>query len=230
MAGKLRLEFFHDCLSCWCYPFSERLRQFVVRHPDVEVVQRVYPMADAPDFFTTVFPDPVTAKREVVLQHWGEARDYERDDRIKCELMMERDFPYPYSIPNSRGCKAAEVVGGQAAHWDFFDRVQRAHLTDCENIGDFDVLKRCAADVGLDVGGWSESFGSEQVAELIREDMAAADRYGVLRNPAVVADARFQLPAEPKSIFGSSISDEALRLFYDDINRRGDLGYHPRVE
>lgn len=35
-----------------------------------------------------------------------------------------------------------------------FDRVQRAHLTECLNIADLEVLRQCAADIGLDVARW----------------------------------------------------------------------------
>ncbi|MEC9342020.1 MAG: DsbA family protein [Pseudomonadota bacterium] len=225
MAEPVTFEFFHDCLSAWAYPFSQRLRRFVADHPEISVVQRVYPMADSPEFFSRLFPDPVAAKQEVVMEHWGEARDYENDQRIDCELMMTRDFPYPYSIPNARGCKAAELQGGQAAHWDYFDRVQKAHLTDCDNIADYAVLKRCAADIGIDAERWAQDVHSAAVRDLVREDMAVAARYGILRNPAIVADGRFQLPGLPKSILGFTISDAALQRFYDDVQRRLGMGY-----
>ncbi|MDR7416414.1 MAG: DsbA family protein [Armatimonadota bacterium] len=70
--------------------------------------------------------------------------------RINADLMATRPFDYPYSMPGLKACKAAEFQGGHAAHWDMFDRVQRAHLTECLNIADFEVLRQCAADVGLD--------------------------------------------------------------------------------
>lgn len=225
MNDAITFEFFHDCLSAWCYPFSARLRQFVADHPEVEVVHRSYPMAQSPYFFQKLFPDPVAAKQEVVMEHWAEARDYEQDPRIDCELMMTRDFPYPYSMPNALGAKAAQMQGGQAAHWDFFDRVQKAHLTECRNIADYEVLAGCAADIGLDADQWRHDVAGARARELVAEDMAVAERYGILRNPAIVADGRFQLPGEPKSILGFSISSEALQRFYDDVRRRMMLGY-----
>lgn len=222
---RLTIEFFHDCLSAWCYPASPRLRRLAAAHPEVEVRQRAFPMATSKDLFTSLFASPEAAKQEVVMQHWGEARDYEKDERIQCELMMSRDFPYPYSLPNALGCKAAELQGGHPAHWDFFDRVQKAHLTDCVNIADYEVLAECAREVGLDADRWRREVRSQQVHAMLGEDLKAAEQYGISRNPALVANGRFQLPGEPKSIFGYSIGMQALERWYDDVRRRLSLGY-----
>ena len=45
------IEFFHDCLSAWCYKASERLRAFAAAHADVHMVQRCYPLAVSPMLF-----------------------------------------------------------------------------------------------------------------------------------------------------------------------------------
>jgi len=221
----ITVEFFHDALSAWAFPFSRRLRAFVAEHPNVTVHQRVYPMAESPDFFSNLFPDPVAAKQEVVMEHWLEARDIENDERINCDLMMERDFPYPYSIPNALGAKAAELLGGQAAHWDFFDRVQLAHLSECRNIADYEVLAGCAESVGLDKAAWQQAVGSDEVKKMVQADMQVAAGYGILRNPALVADGSFQLPGECRSIMGFHINSDALERWYADVQRRLNLGY-----
>ncbi len=226
----ITIEFFHDALSAWAFPFSRRLRQFVADHPHVTVHQRVYPMAQSPDFFSKLFPDPVAAKQEVVMEHWLEARDIENDERINCDLMMEQDFPYPYSMPNALGAKAAEVLGGQVAHWDFFDRVQLAHLSECRNIADCEVLADCAQLVGLDEQNWREAVSSDQVKQMVQADMQAAQRYGILRNPALVAEGSFQLPGECRSILGVWITTEALERWHDDIQRRLNMGYEVLID
>ena len=40
------------------------------------------------------------------------------------------DFARPLA---ERGCKAAERMGGQSAHWDMFDAIQSARLTSPAN-------------------------------------------------------------------------------------------------
>ncbi len=221
----ITVEFFHDALSAWAFPFSRRLREFVEQHPNVTVNHRVYPMAETPDFFSKLFPDPVAAKQEVVMEHWLEARDIEGDTRIDCDLMMTRDFPYPYSIPNALGAKAAELLGGQGAHWDFFDRVQLAHLSECRNIADYDVLADCARSVGLEEQAWRDAVQSDKAKQMVQADMKTAERYGILRNPALVAEGSFQLPGECRSILGFRITTEALERWYADVQRRLGMGY-----
>lgn len=226
MAGpEITIEFFHDCLSAWCYPASPRLRNLVKEHPNINVIQRAFPMATSADLFTHLFDSPEAAKKEVVQDHWAEARDFENDQRINCELMMSRNFPYPYSMPNALGAKAAELLGGQSAHWDFFDRVQQAHLTECNNIADFQVLYDCAHDIGLDADAWQKAVKTKQVHDMLQEDMKVAENYGISRNPALVANGKFHLPGDPKSIFGYSISVDALELWYQDVIRRLEIGY-----
>ncbi len=222
----LTIEFFHDCLSAWCYKLSERLHAFVAAHPEVQVVHRSFPLASSPDFFGgRLFANKTEAKQEVIMVHWADARDFEPDPRINCELMMSRDFDYPYSMPNQLGGKAAEMQGGQAAHWAFFDRVQRAHLTECRNIADWEVLASCADEIGLDVSRWRTDASGEHAHTLVSEDMARAGRYGILRIPALVADGRHLLQGLPKSTLGYCIKEESLDTFYADVMRRRTLGY-----
>jgi predicted DsbA family dithiol-disulfide isomerase len=220
------IEFFHDCLSAWCYKASERLRAFAAAHADVRMVQRCFPLAVSPQVLgQKLYADKREAKRDVVMVHWADARDFEPDPRINCELMMSRDFDYPYSMPNQLGGKAAEMQGGQAAHWAFFDRVQRAHLTECRNIADWEVLANCADEIGLDVPRWRADASGEHAHTLVAEDMARAGRYGILRIPALVADGRHLLQGLPKSTLGYCIKEEALDTFYADVMRRRTLGY-----
>ena len=103
--------------------------------------------------------------------------------------------------------------------------MQVAHLTECNNIADDGVLRDCAAEIGLDVSRWEQDYRSAQARALLAEDMAIAERYGVLRVPALVAEGRFQLPGRPMSILGYFVNAEDIQRWYDDIQRRRVLGY-----
>lgn len=219
------IEFFHDALSAWCYKASERLRALVAADPQVRVIQRCFPLATEPAFFSRLFPNKQEAKQEVVMVHWADARDFEPDPRIDCEAMMQADFDYPYSLPNLLGAKAAEMQGGQAAHWDFFDRVQRAHLSEARNIADWQVLRQCAVDVGLDAERWEADRQTEHAWRLLEMDVEQAARYRVLRIPALVADSGFHCPGLQKSTLGHCIREEVMQCFVEDLRRRRALGY-----
>lgn len=188
----VRVEFFHDVLCAWCYALSPRLRRLVERHPEIGVEHRCFALAPTPDAIVAIFGSKERGKREI-LEHWRAANANDDEHRINADLMASRPFEYPYSMPGLLACKAAEVQGGQAAHWDMFDRVQRAHLTECQNILDFEVLRQCAADVGLDVERWERDYRSAEVWEAVQRDLARAQIYGITGVPTLVAEGRFIL-------------------------------------
>ena len=192
MKDVVRVEFFHDVLCAWCYALSPRVRRLVWENPGVVVEHRCFALAPTPEAIVALFGSREAGKREI-LEHWRAANRNDDAHRINADLMASRPFDYPWSIPGLRACKAAELQGGQAAHWDMFDRVQRAHLTECVNIADDDVLRSCAADVGLDVRKWELDYRSPEVADLVERDLARARLYGINGVPTLVAEGRYVL-------------------------------------
>jgi len=188
----LTIEFFHDVLCAWCYAFSPRVRRLVRERPEITVVHRCFALAPTPEAMVEIFGSKERGKREI-LNHWRAANLNDDEHRINADLMAQRPFDYPYSMPGLLACKAAEMQGGPAAHWDMFDRVQRAHLTECLNIADFEVLRQCAVDVGLDVGRWERDYGSAAVREAVERDLARARLLGITGVPTLVAEGRFGL-------------------------------------
>ena len=224
MSDKITIEFFHDAMSCWAYPLSPRLRNLVAKHPEVEVVHRSWVLIWAPEEQEKIFKTKAAAKEEIVMLHWAEARRIEPDDRIQCEKMMAQPFDYPYSIPNLLASKAAERQAGHAGHWDYFDRIQKAHLTECRNIADTAVLRDCAKDIGLDVARWEKDFTDDATRKMMMDDVARARQFGLMRTPALLANGKYQLNGHPKSTFGATISTEVLDIFYADIKRQAERG------
>ena len=66
-------------------------------------------------------------------------------------------------------------------------------MTDCDNIADFEVLKKCAADVGLDVEQWAKDFRSDKVKQMLDEDLYRAYQYGVNSVPTLIANGKYKL-------------------------------------
>ena len=66
-------------------------------------------------------------------------------------------------------------------------------MTDCDNINDFEVLKKCAADVGLDVEKWEKDYHSQQVRQMLDEDLYKAYQYGVNSVPTLIANEKYKL-------------------------------------
>jgi len=223
-AQPITVEFFHDVMSCWCFHTSERMRELVKLHPEINVIHRSWPLATDPSLMTKIFPSADAAREEICGEHWKDAHDVESDPRINYELMLTRTFDYPYSMPSQRGCKAAQRQGDQEAHWDFFDRAQQAHLTECINTADYEVLEMCAEDVGLDTTQFRKDWNDPTIEDEIYADMAIANGYGLVRAPTLVAEGKVQCHGETWSTFGHRITMERLQTWYDDIQLARSLG------
>lgn len=70
---------------------------------------------------------------------------------------------------------------------------KKAHLTECYNIADFEVLKMCAKEVGLDLSQWEKDYHSEIVKQKLEEDFHRARMYGVNAVPTIVANGNHKL-------------------------------------
>jgi len=183
----MEIEFFHDVLRAWCYALSPRLRRLTEVFPEINVIHRGFPLAPEPNDIVQMFGSKEKGKRDI-LQHWKAANMNDDEHRINAELMEQRDFDYPYSTPALLACKAAELQGGQAMHWDYFDKVQEAHLTLCRNIADFDVLTDIARELSLDVEKFRADLRGEQVKFLLRLDIDRALELVVEATPTLVAN------------------------------------------
>ena len=132
-----------------------------------------------------MFGDKTQAKQEI-LNHWRAANANDDEHRINAELMVTRDYEYPYSMPGLIACKAAEALAGSKGHWDYFDRVQKAHLTECRNIVERDVLVSCAKDIGLDTQKFEALLDDPSTAQAVQKDIDLAEELGINSVPTLI--------------------------------------------
>jgi len=123
--------------------------------------------------------------------------------------MESRTFDYPYSMPGLMACKTAEMQGGSDKHWDYFDRIQKTHLTECRNIVDPGVLIECARDIGLDVDRFREDYQSERANNAVSVDIKRARELGIDSVPTLVCKGQ---------IFSGAQKYERLRKWYLEVN------------
>ncbi|HMM10746.1 MAG TPA: DsbA family protein [Bacteroidales bacterium] len=189
----IKIEFFHDVLCAWCYALSPRVDKLKEKYGDrIEIVHRSFALAPEPSSIAQMFGNKEAGRKEI-LNHWRAANQNDDEHRIHAEIMVKKTFDYPYSTPGLLACKAAELQGGNAMHEKIFNRIQKAHLTDCDNINDFEVLKKCAADVGLDVEKWENDYHSQEVRQKLDEDLYKAYQYGVNSVPTLIANEKYKL-------------------------------------
>ncbi|HOV92353.1 MAG TPA: DsbA family protein [Candidatus Kapabacteria bacterium] len=183
----MKIEFFHDVLCAWCFAFSPRMRKLHKEHPEIEIVQRSFALAPSKESLSRMFGNPEQAKKEII-GHWRLANQNDDEHRINADLMETKPFDYPYSMPGLMACKSAEFQRGTEGHWDYFDRVQKAHLVDCEDINDPEVLIKCAEDIGLDMERFKKDFQSDTAKHAVIQDIELARHYGINGVPSIVID------------------------------------------
>ena len=188
----LHIDFFHDVLCAWCYALSPRLRRLSYIYPDIEVDHHCFALAPTPARLKDMFGDERTAKEEI-LEHWRAANKNDEEHRINAELMAKRTHDYPYSMPGLIACKAAEILKGPAGHWDYFDRVQKAHLTECLNIVDREVLIQCARDINLDTTRFESLLDDPQTMNAVQKDLGLAQQFGINSVPTLVINNKWQI-------------------------------------
>jgi predicted DsbA family dithiol-disulfide isomerase len=114
--------------------------------------------------------------------------------------------PNPDVVPNSlRALRLTEHARAQGLHAAFHDRVMDAYWAEAQDIGDGDVLRRLAAEVGL--AGADEVVGGDAFADDVRRSTARAHAHGIDAIPAFVLDSRLLvLGAHPHETFERAFS------------------------
>jgi len=181
----MKIEFFHDVLCAWCYAFSPKVRKLSEEFPQLEIIHRCFALAPTADSIAEMFGSGEEGKKEI-LKHWQAANEIDDEHRICVEDMACKTFDFPFSMPGLLACKAAELQGGGNAHWALFDRIQKAHFTEALDISQFNILLKCARDVGLEIDKFISDYNSKKVNLLVENDIERAEELGVYVVPSIV--------------------------------------------
>ena len=206
--SKVVIDFYHDVHCVWCFLTSARLRRISQDFPQIEVNHHAFALAPDSNSISQMFGGAANGKKEI-LGHWSAAAAHPDGEKINVGLMREREFPYPYSMPGLLACKAAQFQGGMAAHWNMFDRVQKAHAVEANNITDPEVLMSCAVDIGLDPARWELDFKSPAARQAVEADLAEARKFGVNAVPTLIFNQQWVLPG--------AVPETALRQVIENL-------------
>lgn len=212
---EISILFFHDVLCAWCYALTPRVHRLVEELKEegttIQLEHRSFALAPNPDSIAQMFGSPQAGKQEI-LHHWEAANRNDDAHRIRADIEATRDFPYPYSTPALLACQAAEILGGEEGHGRYFDRVQYAHLTECEDVTDEAVLLRCAAECGFDRDTFAQAMRSPEARQRLEADLAEASAYGIQAVPSLVINHQYLLQ-------GAQPYDQLKRAF-EQIRRK----------
>lgn len=182
--SPLIIDFYHDAVCGWCYVMSPRLRQ-VAGELGIQVRHHTFVLQDSREQMVQVFGSMERAKSQI-LSHWKACAEQDDAQRINIEGMRAQSFEYPNGLASALACQAAHMLGGDTAHWDYFDAVQRAHLTENRNIGDAVVLTDIAISLGFDRDAFTTAMTSEDAAQRVQADRMQAMQLGIRSIPTLI--------------------------------------------
>ena len=200
----LTIDFFHDVVCCWCFNISSRMRALAAEF-DLEIRHRTFVLQANRAEMACRWGTPEDA-RETILGH------SDRPKLVDIDAMRAAPFDYPHGMTAALGCKAAERLGGQAAHWDMFDRLQRAHLSEARNVADPATVLHAARDLGFESAAFAEVFEDPETLGAVETDRQQARALQVRSIPTlIVRETGTRLVNGPREDLATQLQ-AALRL------------------
>ncbi len=129
--------------------------------------------------------------------------------------------PPPDVVPNTmRALSVTELARDRGLHRPMHDRLMRAYWEEARDIGDPEVLREVAVEVGLGDDEAAAAIEDEGLADRVRASTSEAQSLGVTGVPAFVLDNRLLvLGAQPREVFEHAWAQ--LRHEQDDVPERG---------
>jgi predicted DsbA family dithiol-disulfide isomerase len=134
-------------------------------------------------------------------------------DRVRA-FFTERGLDYnpnPDVVPNSlRALRLTELARERGLHAAAHDRLMDAYWAEARDIGDPEVLRELAAELGLPAEEVDEVLGGDRFHELVRESTRQAVSIGANAVPAFLLDRRLLvLGAQPEAVFEQALAEAA---------------------
>jgi predicted DsbA family dithiol-disulfide isomerase len=205
---SIALDVWADVLCPWCYMGKRRLEQAIAaseRPAEVSVLYHAYQLnPDAPVGSGRSVADRLAEKYgtdraggAAMAQRAAEAA---RPDGINIvpELQVEAN-----SFDAHRIIALGLAQGGPALQGAVLERLFSAHFAEGRQIDDLEVLQRLGAEAGLDERRLGAVLASDEFADQVREDEAAAGQMGIRGVPFTVANRKVAVAgAQPAEVFG----------------------------
>ena len=201
------IEIWSDVVCPWCYIGKRHLEEALdgfAHRDDVEIVYRSFeldPTAPEVPVETTVeslarkFGTDVASARELM----------KRADGVAASAGLQfnhADAPHARTVDAHRLLHLALAEGGPSSQAQLKEALLAAYFVRGENMGDHDVLRKVAVDVGLDTARVDEVLASHEYAAAVHADIAQARAYGATGVPFFVVDEKYGVSgAQPTELF-----------------------------
>ncbi len=232
--SDMRIEIWSDVVCPWCYIGKRRLEKALADFPhEVEIIWRAFQLdPSAPQV-------PVETVAESLGRKYGGGIEngrkmIERVQAIAAEegmIWRHHESQRASTIDAHRLLHLALVEHGSEVQGQLKEALLASYFIRAENPADHDVLRKAAAEAGLDAGRVDEVLASEQFLDEIFTEIEQAGRYGATGVPFFVVDGRYGISgAQPADVFRQVLdqawadSHPAIEMVSGDADACGPEG------
>ncbi|HET7691357.1 MAG TPA: DsbA family oxidoreductase [Nocardioidaceae bacterium] len=207
----MRIEIWSDVVCPWCYIGKRRLERALESFPHRNQVEVVYRSFELDPTAPEVGHESVA---QMLGRKYGGGEANGRQMMARVEAVAADEgliFDYAHAthsktIDAHRLLHLALEVGRQAELKEAF---LAAFFSRGESMGDHDVLRKVAVDVGLDPARVDQVLGTREYGDAVLADIAQARAYGITGVPFFVVDGKYGVSgAQPAEVF-SQVLDRA---------------------
>lgn len=187
---RMRVEIWSDIVCPWCYIGKRRFERAVAEfegRDEVEVVWRSFELQpDAPALQTGSAVEALAEKYGVSVEQIVSSQA--RTTAVAAAEGIEYHLD---TVRRGNTFDAHRLLHLAAEHGkqdELKERLFRAYFTESLPVGDRDVLRRAAADVGIPADEVDAVLTSDRYADAVRHDEATAARLGCTGVPFFVVD------------------------------------------
>ncbi|TMQ12527.1 MAG: DsbA family oxidoreductase [Deltaproteobacteria bacterium] len=216
---RLRIDIWSDIACPWCYVGKRRLEQALARFPhrdDVDLVWRAFeldPRAPRVRDTSQSYAERLAAKYGTTPAQAQAMIDRMVDTAAQDGLALRFDHIRPGNTFGAhRLLHLAHERGTQDA---LKERFLRAYLTEGQAIGEPDVLRPLAVEVGLDAREVGDVLDGDRYTAEVRQDEAIARELGITGVPFFVLGGRL-------GVSGAQPADVLLGALGRAWSERGD--------
>jgi predicted DsbA family dithiol-disulfide isomerase len=202
----MRIDIWSDVVCPWCYIGKRRLESALEEFghaDDVEVVYHSFELdPTAPKVGTESVVDALASKYRTDL----EGAQQMMAQMAEAAAGEGLEFGYDHATHTStvdahRLLHLALAEGGPRLQGELKEALLAAYFTRGESMGDVEVLRKAAADVGLDAGAVDQVLTSDAYQDEVRADIGQARAYGITGVPFFVVDGRYGVSgAQPADV------------------------------
>ena len=175
------LLYIHDPMCSWCYAFVSSLTALQKELPDFIRIKKIVGGL-APD---TTNPMPVELQQKI-QQTWR------RIEQTVPNMQFNYDFwmintPVRSTYPACRAVLAARQQGDDVED-KMIGAIQTAYYQKAKNPSLESTLLECAIEVGLDVNRFADDLTSNEIEEVLQNEIRKARKLGVISYPSLLLE------------------------------------------